>query len=52
MSFRLCSSAKCSPVEGAAEVVGREQDALDFDCVENALNYYVYMPSDETTYTS
>jgi len=27
MSFRLCSSAKCSPVEGAAEVVRGEQDA-------------------------
>jgi len=27
MSFRLFSSAKCSPVEGAAEVVRGEQDA-------------------------
>jgi len=27
MSFRLCSSAKCLPVEGAAEVVRGEQDA-------------------------
>jgi len=27
MSFRLCSSAKCSPVEGAAEVVRGERDA-------------------------
>jgi len=27
MFFRLCSSSKCSPVEGAAEVVRGEQDA-------------------------
>jgi len=27
MSFRLRSSAKCSPVEGAPEVVRGEQDA-------------------------